>query len=75
LTFEKIFSIFFLLQVFEGEKAVEAARKIIGETDPVNSNPGTIRGDFGLTIGRYVGIPKCQNIESSKKILELSKVK
>ena len=36
--------------VFEGEKAVEVARKLMGATDPAKAEPGTIRGDFGLDI-------------------------
>lgn len=37
--------------VWEGERAVAAARAIIGATDPVAAGGGTIRGDFGLDIG------------------------
>jgi nucleoside-diphosphate kinase len=36
--------------VFEGEKAVEVARKLMGATDPAKAELGTIRGDFGLDI-------------------------
>ena len=36
--------------VFEGEKAVEVARKLMGATDPAKAESGTIRGDFGLDI-------------------------
>lgn len=36
--------------VFEGENAVEAARKAMGATDPARAEKGTIRGDFGLSI-------------------------
>ena len=38
--------------VWEGENAVEAARATMGVTDPVKASPGTIRGDYGLDIGR-----------------------
>lgn len=38
--------------VFEGEGAVERARKAMGATDPTKSEVGTIRGDFGLDIER-----------------------
>ena len=37
--------------VAEGPRAVEAARGLIGATDPVKLAPGTIRGDFALEIG------------------------
>ena len=38
--------------VWEGDGVVAAARKIIGATDPLNAEPGTIRGDFGISISR-----------------------
>ena len=38
--------------VFQGEKVVEVSRKIMGATDPAEAEAGTIRGDFGLDIGR-----------------------
>ncbi len=36
----------------EGEDAVEGMRQIIGATNPLSAAPGSIRGDFGQTIGR-----------------------
>lgn len=38
--------------VWEGEGVVASARKMIGATNPLTSEPGTIRGDFGVSIGR-----------------------
>ncbi|MGB3492961.1 MAG: nucleoside-diphosphate kinase [Elainellaceae cyanobacterium] len=38
--------------VWEGEGVIASARKIIGATNPLTSEPGTIRGDFGVSIGR-----------------------
>jgi nucleoside-diphosphate kinase len=38
--------------VFEGPKAVEIVRKLMGDTDPVKAGAGTIRGDLALDIGR-----------------------
>lgn len=38
--------------VWEGDGVVASARKIIGATNPLTAEPGTIRGDFGLSIGR-----------------------
>lgn len=38
--------------VFEGPNAVAAARQMMGATNPVQAAPGTIRGDFGVEIGR-----------------------
>src|SRR5918995_2981045 len=38
--------------VFEGTSAIEAVRNTMGKTNPREAEPGTIRGDFGLEIGR-----------------------
>ena len=40
--------------VWEGQDAVAQVRTTMGETDPADSAPGTIRGDFGLDLGRNV---------------------
>ena len=38
--------------VLEGPRAIEITRKTMGNTDPAQSPPGSIRGDFGLDVGR-----------------------
>ncbi|RMG38740.1 MAG: nucleoside-diphosphate kinase [Methanobacteriota archaeon] len=38
--------------VLEGKDAVSITRKIVGATNPAEAAPGTIRGDFGINIGR-----------------------
>lgn len=38
--------------VWEGDGVVAAARNLIGATNPLTAAPGTIRGDFGVSIGR-----------------------
>ncbi|WAL60613.1 nucleoside-diphosphate kinase [Thermocoleostomius sinensis] len=38
--------------VWEGEGVIASARKLIGATNPLSAEPGTIRGDFGVSIGR-----------------------
>src|SRR5690606_42086706 len=40
--------------VWEGENVIETARKMMGSTNPKDALPGTIRGDFGLTVGKNV---------------------
>ena len=42
------------LMVWEGRNAVAIARTLIGATNPSDASPGTIRGDFGIDIGRNV---------------------
>lgn len=38
--------------VVEGPGAIATVRNTVGATNPQNAAPGTIRGDFGITIGR-----------------------
>ena len=40
--------------VAEGERAIEAFRGLAGATDPVKATPGTIRGDFALSVGQNI---------------------
>ena len=40
--------------VWEGDGVVASARKLIGATNPLTAEPGTIRGDFGVSIGRNI---------------------
>jgi nucleoside-diphosphate kinase len=39
-----------IVQVLEGEKAISMNRQIMGDTNPENAEPGTIRKDFALSI-------------------------
>ena len=41
-----------IAMVWEGENVVSAARNLIGATNPTTAEPGSIRGDFGVSIGR-----------------------
>ncbi|WP_257300085.1 nucleoside-diphosphate kinase [Haloarchaeobius sp. FL176] len=43
-----------MAMVWEGDDAIRQVRHMMGETDPAESAPGTIRGDFGLDLGRNV---------------------
>jgi nucleoside-diphosphate kinase len=38
--------------VLEGDRAVEAARQVIGATDPLQASPGSIRGDYAIEVGQ-----------------------
>jgi len=40
--------------VFEGEDVIASGRKLMGATKPKDSAPGTIRGDFGVNMGRNI---------------------
>ena len=56
--------------VFEGNNAVEVARKTMGATDPVKAAPGTIRGDLALDIGRNV-VHGSDSLENAQKEISL----
>ena len=38
--------------VLEGDEAVVAARQLIGATNPLEANTGSIRGDFAIAVGQ-----------------------
>lgn len=40
--------------VWEGENVIATARQMMGKTNPQEALPGTIRGDFGLTVGKNI---------------------
>lgn len=40
--------------VWEGDGVIASARKMIGATNPLTAEPGTIRGDYGVNIGRNI---------------------
>ena len=40
--------------VWEGEGVISCARKMIGATKPLEAEPGTIRGDLAVNIGRNI---------------------
>tara|TARA_Y100001968_G_C19058718_1_gene572696 strand:- start:3 stop:461 length:459 start_codon:yes stop_codon:yes gene_type:complete len=40
--------------VWEGDGVIASCRKLIGATKPLEADPGTIRGDLAVNIGRNV---------------------
>ena len=40
--------------VWEGQGVISSARKMIGATKPLEAEPGTIRGDLAVNIGRNI---------------------
>ncbi|ORD96389.1 NDK [Hepatospora eriocheir] len=56
--------------VLEGNNAVSVARTLIGETNPVKSCPGSIRGDFGLNTGKNL-IHGADSVESAKREIKI----
>ena len=56
--------------VLEGDNAVPVVRKMMGKTNSAEAEPGTIRGDYALTIGRNV-IHGSDSPETAKKEIGL----
>lgn len=56
--------------VVEGHEAVAVVRKMMGATDPVKAEPGTIRADLALHIGRNV-IHGSDSIKSAEREIAL----
>lgn len=56
--------------VWEGEDVIKTARTMMGATNPAEAQPGTIRGDFGVTIGKNV-IHGSDSPESAEREINL----
>jgi nucleoside-diphosphate kinase len=56
--------------VLEGTNAVAVVRATMGKTNPLEAGPGTIRGDFGLEIGRNL-IHGSDSVENARKEIDL----
>jgi len=56
--------------VLEGDGAVASVRRMMGKTNSAEAEPGTIRGDLALTIGRNV-IHGSDSPESAKREISL----
>jgi nucleoside-diphosphate kinase len=55
---------------WSGESAIAAARTIMGPTNPIDAQPGTIRGDFGLEITENI-VHGSDGAASASRELEL----
>jgi nucleoside-diphosphate kinase len=56
--------------VVEGENAISIVRKMIGKTNPVEAEPGTIRGDFALSTPNNI-IHASDSKESAEREIKL----
>ncbi|TVR68241.1 MAG: nucleoside-diphosphate kinase [Sphaerobacteraceae bacterium] len=56
--------------VVEGPNAVSITRGLVGATNPADAAAGTIRGDFGLTIGMNI-IHASDAVESGQREVSL----
>jgi len=56
--------------VVVGKGAVDLVRRTMGETDPANAGPGTIRGDLAVDIGRNL-IHGSDSLEAAQREIAL----
>ncbi|MDM8530707.1 nucleoside-diphosphate kinase [Anaerolineales bacterium HSG25] len=56
--------------VLEGPDAILAARNTIGATKPIEAAMGTIRGDYGMMVGRNL-VHGSDSVENGKAEIEL----
>jgi nucleoside-diphosphate kinase len=56
--------------VVEGENAIGAARQVIGATDPVEADAGSIRGDFATEV-TFNLVHGSDSAESAEREIEL----
>nr|5BXI_A Chain A, Nucleoside diphosphate kinase [Toxoplasma gondii ME49]5BXI_B Chain B, Nucleoside diphosphate kinase [Toxoplasma gondii ME49]5BXI_C Chain C, Nucleoside diphosphate kinase [Toxoplasma gondii ME49]5BXI_D Chain D, Nucleoside diphosphate kinase [Toxoplasma gondii ME49]5BXI_E Chain E, Nucleoside diphosphate kinase [Toxoplasma gondii ME49]5BXI_F Chain F, Nucleoside diphosphate kinase [Toxoplasma gondii ME49]5BXI_G Chain G, Nucleoside diphosphate kinase [Toxoplasma gondii ME49]5BXI_H Cha len=56
--------------VWEGTDVVKQGRRMLGETRPLESNPGTLRGDFCIDVGRNI-VHGSDSVESANKEISL----
>ncbi len=54
----------------EGADAIEGARSTMGVTNPIKAAPGSIRGDYGQTIGRNL-VHGSDSLESARRELAI----
>ena len=56
--------------IWEANNAVALARQTMGATNPGEASPGTIRGDFGVDIGRNI-VHGSDSLESAEREIGL----
>lgn len=56
--------------VWEGKEAVSTGRKMLGATNPLESQAGTIRGDFCIEVGRNI-CHGSDSVENAQKEIAL----
>ncbi|XP_029996737.1 nucleoside diphosphate kinase A 2-like [Sphaeramia orbicularis] len=59
-----------LAMVWEGQNIVKLVRMMLGETNPADSKPGSIRGDLCINIGRNI-IHGSDTLENAKREVDL----
>ncbi|XP_056117710.1 nucleoside diphosphate kinase A-like [Rhinichthys klamathensis goyatoka] len=56
--------------VWEGHNVVRSSRMLVGDTNPADASPGTIRGDFSVHISRNV-VHASDSVEGAEREISL----
>ncbi|WP_405101807.1 nucleoside-diphosphate kinase [Oceanobacillus sp. FSL H7-0719] len=56
--------------VWEGENVIATARNMMGKTNPAEAAPSTVRGDYGITVGKNI-IHGSDSPESAEREIKL----
>ncbi|MEM4576664.1 MAG: nucleoside-diphosphate kinase [Candidatus Nezhaarchaeales archaeon] len=56
--------------VVEGDDAIQVVRRVIGPTNPKEAPPGTIRGDYGISITQNI-IHASDSMESAQREVKI----
>ena len=56
--------------VWEGDNVIATARNMMGKTNPADAAPGTIRGDYGISVGMNI-IHGSDSAESAQREINL----
>ncbi|KAK4877538.1 hypothetical protein RN001_010044 [Aquatica leii] len=56
--------------VWEGKDVVKTGRVLLGQTNPADSAPGTIRGDYCIQVGRNI-VHGSDSVESANREISL----
>ncbi|XP_058013735.1 nucleoside diphosphate kinase, mitochondrial [Ahaetulla prasina] len=56
--------------VWEGYNVVKTSRAMVGETNPVEAKPGTVRGDFSVHVSRNV-VHASDSVETAQREISL----
>ncbi|XP_020668249.2 nucleoside diphosphate kinase, mitochondrial [Pogona vitticeps] len=56
--------------VWEGHNVVKSSRAMVGETNPAEAKPGTVRGDFSVHVSRNV-VHASDSVETAQREISL----
>lgn len=65
-----ITSVRLVAMIVEGDRAIISIRKLVGSTDPVQAEPGSIRGDFGNSIQENI-VHASDSLKSAEREIKI----